>query len=307
MSGKYKMSTPYSENGKASEDVGYSSTQNTEATYFGRSVGSWAKISLFYTVFYSGLVVFCAICFAGFLSSIDQTVPTLIGMESLIKGNPGMSYRPQPDKKSTVIKFISDNINQTQPLVDSINSRLSDYVKQQADNTTEMVDCDDEIERSDVLNGTFNKVCKFDLALLGDECTDHKHFGYSLGKPCVLLKLNKIYGWEPELYQEGDEKIPELIKDKINPNGMPVTCEGENYGDRDNIGEITVFPKDGFLKNSFPFMNGKNYQSPLVMVQFENLQPAVPIQIWCKVWARNVYHHKNDKAGSIHIEMFKVF
>ena len=38
-----------------------------------------------------------------------------------------------------------------------------------------------------------DKVCEFDISALGTEyCTKENHFGYETGKPCVLIKLNKV-------------------------------------------------------------------------------------------------------------------
>ena len=30
------------------------------------------------------------------------------------------------------------------------------------------------------------------------DCTLENNYGYKEGKPCILLKLNRIYGWNPE-------------------------------------------------------------------------------------------------------------
>lgn len=51
-------------------------------------------------------------------------------------------------------------------------------------------------------------MCSFDLELLGTQCSQKNNFGYSSGNPCVILKLNRIYGWVPEPYD--------------NPNDLPV-------------------------------------------------------------------------------------
>ena len=32
------------------------------------------------------------------------------------------------------------------------------------------------------------------------ECTKPEKFGMYHGKPCMMIKLNKVYGWEPEPY-----------------------------------------------------------------------------------------------------------
>jgi len=296
-----KMGTPYHENGKPGDDTAYAGP--SEKLYFGRSASSWGKISLFYCVYYSCLAVFIAICFSVFLKTIDSKVPSLINMDSLLKGVPGVSFKPQPNKKVSIIKFISDDYNGTQSYVDNLNDTLYNYIEQQQDENTTFVDCSIPEEKEEALNGTSNTVCKFDLADLGDECTVDKRFGYLIGKPCILLKLNKIYGWLPKLYEEGD-KIPEEVTDLKYSEGVQVTCEGVKDVDKENMGKVTVYPEEGFRPQHFPYMNQKNYQAPLVFVQFENLTPGVQVRVWCKVWAKNIYQHKNDKIGGaiFHIE-----
>ena len=37
-----------------------------------------------------------------------------------------------------------------------------------------------------------SQVCKFNLDTLGPECNWQNDFGYDEGKPCVLLKVNKV-------------------------------------------------------------------------------------------------------------------
>jgi len=40
--------------------------------------------------------------------------------------------------------------------------------------------------------GQPGKVCRFNVDLMGPMCTWQKDYGYDEGKPCVLLKLNKV-------------------------------------------------------------------------------------------------------------------
>ena len=38
-------------------------------------------------------------------------------------------------------------------------------------------------------------------------CTKAGKFGMYIGQPCVSVKLNKVYGWEPEPYYNITEVI----------------------------------------------------------------------------------------------------
>ena len=48
-------------------------------------------------------------------------------------------------------------------------------------------------------------------------CTKENAFGFRDGRPCILIKLNKIFGWEPIPYQEKylPETFPADLEKKI--------------------------------------------------------------------------------------------
>ena len=65
------------------------------------------------------------------------------------------------------------------------------------------------------------KVCSFDIKLLGTQCTKEESFGYERGRPCVVLKLNRIFGWVPEPYNDPanlPENMPAELKEYIKDN-----------------------------------------------------------------------------------------
>ena len=44
--------------------------------------------------------------------------------------------------------------------------------------------------------------CEFNKEWLSDQgsdikCITEEHYGYYHGKPCILVKLNRVYGWQP--------------------------------------------------------------------------------------------------------------
>ena len=47
--------------------------------------------------------------------------------------------------------------------------------------------------RPDKVDPSERKVCKFDLKReFGDACTKENNYGYDEGKPCILVKINKV-------------------------------------------------------------------------------------------------------------------
>lgn len=283
------------------DDLMKSIWNSEKKEFIGRTGGSWAKIGLFYLIFYSCLAGFFAIMLVGFFSTIDNEAPKQQGMYSLIKSNPGMGFRPMPNSESTLIRFKTGDEKSYKKLVKNLKETLELYKSDGQDN---VVDCDNSVP-----DPVKKEVCDFDLANLGSACTEENDYGYKNGTPCVLLKVNKVYGWQPIPFDNetaSNDEHAKIAKEKLgarlDPEYIGITCEGENEGDADNLFKTSYFPEKGFSFKYFPYLNYKNYMPPLVFVQL-NVRKGALIQVWCKLWAKNIKHHKNDKAGSSHFEV----
>lgn len=215
-----------------------------------------------------------------------------------------MGFRPQPDIEATLIRFKQGDAASYKVYTDHLQAFLDQYKNDKQ--TSENLGGCTEGKKDD------QTVCRFELDTLGTECTWQKDFGYDEGQPCVLLKLNKVYGWEPESYPDSmnstDAELPEGFPASgaagmFNGKNVIVTCEGENPADQENIGPIKFMPTEHFDNMYFPYLNQEGYRSPVVMAQFTKPSNGVLIQVWCKAWAKNIMHHRNDKAGSIHFEL----
>lgn len=177
--------------------------------------------------------------------------------------------------------------------------------------------------------------CRVDLAAF-HPCTAEKGYGFKEGTPCIFLKLNKIYMWEPDYYKsesELPEKMPKKLQSHIRERFTSqastevvwVSCEGENPADIENLGEKIEYKslnlEQGFHGNYFPYKNTPGYMQPLVAVRFLSVKreflilqlkfkfsfcdvPAgVLINIECKAWAKNIKHDRQDRRGSVHFEL----
>lgn len=151
------------------------------------------------------------------------------------------------------------------------------------------------------------KVCAVKIQTGFGPCTQENHYSYHLNEPCIFLKLNKIYGWKPELYNTTEnlpDKMPTSLKNEINStitgpnpdevsihylffpyfffflkillffqaNKIWVSCEGENPADIEHIGAVKYYPTNGFPYFYFPYENSEGYMSPLVAVHFSKLK-----------------------------------
>jgi len=275
--------------------------------FLGRTGSSWAKIGVFYIIFYSCLAGFFAIMLVGFFATLDEQAPTMTKMYSLIKQNPGMGFRPMFAKDSTLIKLNSTDPETYRDQIDDMvkylreNKYLDDHNK--TSNVSVDVDGTPLFNLEDVMN---SGDCK-----LKDDRYDS--FGYAEGKPCIMLKINRVYAWAPENFDNeslstdfGKEAKTALEKQGLpfpQPGHILVSCEGENDGDVDNLGKPKFFPASGFPFGFYPYNNTKLYRAPIVFVQFPDAKEGVVMQVWCKLWVKNIKHHKNDKAGSVHFEL----
>lgn len=281
----------------------------------GRGGLSWLKILAFYIGFYAILAGFWAACMIAFIRTLDPVAPTMQQMFSMMKDNPGMNYEPFTDTSKTMITFNRNDSKTYKDYVEKLTSVYSAYK-----NLTNVFDSTHKM--CSVGNGsTLDVSCRFDVSVLGNYCTPENKFGYNLGEPCVLLRINRVFLWQPNgvtfdnankcpsssgqdcTKQNEFLKLPSTVKSNIETGFISVSCEGENEGDQDNIQAVTFYPEAGFPAYFYPYYNQDNYTSPLVMAKFKVIPGRVSL-ILCKLWTRDVIHDKNDLQGSIHFELF---
>lgn len=281
--------------------------------FMGRTASSWAKIGLFYLIFYGVLAALVAICYWVFSQTIDPRAPKWKLDRSLIGTNPGLGFRPMPpdaNVESTLIWFKGSDENNYMKWVNATAEFLADYRK----------------PGSAPGRGEHISSCDYGRGPPRDEycivsvddwvpCVRKNYYNYHKSGPCVFLKLNRIYDWVPEFYNDPanlPEEMPRDLKSHIaekkatSPKELDtiwVSCEGENPADKENVGPIRYVPKQGFPGYYFPFRNVEGYLSPLVAVVFERPQPGILINVECKAWARNIKHGRHDRIGSVHFEL----
>lgn len=273
--------------------------------FFTRTPLSWAKILLFYLVYYSSLAVFFTVMLTIFLYTFtDDTAPVLTGNYSVLPPNPGMGYRPKPVVEKTLIKF---KVGDEKTYTDLVKS-FDHFLKPEKEEITYYKGQDDESKFKDCSanhtrpkNGATSRdiPCAFRLDNLEPQIDCLKTeaaYGFADGKPCVAVKMNKIFEFMPQLNKTGEHKDVDYLR---------IQCQGEHLGDMDNIGEIKYFPKDGFDLWYYPYLNQPNYINPLVFVQFLLPRRGVLIQVVCKpVNALNIVQDRFYRGdGRVHFEL----
>lgn len=260
-----------------------------------RTPKSWALITVFYIIYYSCLAAFWAAMLTVFMTTLEDNKPKWLTGDSLIGRSPGLGLRPEQSAE-----FVDSSMIVFDPTEEASWKGWSERSKKFLDKYENAVAGDSK---------------KFDLRNLGP--CGQGHYGYDQGKPCIFLKLNKIYGLQHDFYNETaglPEDMPEGLKTHIGTkSGSPqanqvwVDCQAKNPADKDGLDNINYYPADrGFPEEFFPFEGQPGYLSPLVAVQFEPNTPGQLIHIECRAWAKNIGYSRRDKIGISSLEIMRL-
>jgi len=279
--------------------------------YFTRTPKSWLLITGFYIVYYSCLAGFWAAMLNIFFLTLDDNQPKWLNANSLIGESPGLGLKPiQVDEliDSSMIAFNHQSkVDQGKPGDGSYVSGTGGWVERTTKFLAPYKNCTFKDPEQNQPNKPEDRDC-FDTSLLG-ACKDEP-YGYGTGQPCVFLKLNKIYGLKNTAYDTAalPADMPQPLKDHIpgqaDKDQVWVECHGEYPADKEALGAVNYFPSSqGFPGKAFPYTNQKNYQSPLIAVQFANAAHNQLLHIECRAWAQNIGYNKRDRIGINHLEL----
>jgi len=268
--------------------------------YFTRTPKSWGLIIIFYIIYYSCLAAFWAAMLMIFFQTIPDDKPKWLNKDSIIGISPGLGMRPK----------------QTEELIDS---SIIQFNWNKKDDSDGIPGWNGWASRSKEFLNTFKgtgetctagskpakgKVCKFDIATLGECGNVQTNLGFDKGKPCIYLKLNKIYGLENDPLDPSDlpEDIPAALKKHIeaqaDKNQVWVECHGQYPADKENLGEIKYYPAaQGFPSYYFPYEKQEGYETPVVAVQFNSPMKNMLLHVECRAWAKNIGYEKRDRVG----------
>uniref|UniRef100_A0A1Q3FKF7 Putative sodium/potassium-transporting atpase subunit beta-2 n=2 Tax=Culex tarsalis TaxID=7177 RepID=A0A1Q3FKF7_CULTA len=272
----------------------------------GRSTKNWGQLMLFYMSFYIVLAALFTICMQTTLATMNHQYPKWQLDASLIGTNPGLAYRPMPDDpdiSGTVIEYRAANKSDVKQWVNRLDAFLAPYRDHQLPGEGQnQIPCDFDTK----LNP--GQVCEVDVAQF-TPCTSEQGYSYNKSAPCIFVKLNKIYGWLPEFYDDVDdlpEDMPTDLVDHIKSlkpkerQQVWVSCKG--LSESDDMGPVEYSNNRGFPSYYYPYTNQQGYLSPLVAVHFARPAVKTAINIECRAWAKNVMYRggSRDRRGSIH-------
>ncbi|CAF1158039.1 unnamed protein product [Rotaria sp. Silwood1] len=263
--------------------------------FLGRDGARWGKLGIFYFFFYLGLGAFFCTMLAVFMALTPRDRPRYHAKTSCMRTrsiplSPGLGFRPQLDIEKNLI-LIDKNAFRIglDPYVKSLNQYLRVYYWKHD-------------------NIGFNQTKTFKISNPGD-CTSQNQYGYSNGKPCILVKMNKIVGFIPKPgYLSEDKHAFKSARCRSNSNAIAVHCYGEYPADADSIKNITYISENGYDNNCgsletkwFPYEGKKErqdiYQAPYIWVQFNEVKPNVLINVMCRIFGANInFDRKSSRA-----------
>lgn len=264
--------------------------------FLGRTGCSWFKIFAFYVVFYG--------CLAGiFIGTIQALLLTLSNYKPTYQDRvapPGLSHTPQSDKGE--IQFSMNDPNTYNGIVKAMDNLLAKYNPDNQEDITKYEDCGGETagdyKERGALDGEggMRRACRFQRDWLGS-CSGGE-YGFNEGKPCIIVKLNRIVYFRPKPPQNNGT-LPAEAQLNFQNNVLPMYCTNKREEDKNKISNIKYYGfNGGFPLQYYPYY-GKllhpNYLQPLVAVKFNNVTYDEDLRIECKVFGANIDYSEKDR------------
>ncbi|KAJ6654878.1 hypothetical protein lerEdw1_006349 [Lerista edwardsae] len=240
--------------------------------FMGRTGSSWALILLFYLVFYGFLTALFTLTMWVMLQTVDQYTPKYQDRLSV----PGMMIRPKAED-GLDIHYKVNRTEAWEKYVTGLNRFLEAYNDSRQAATNERCHPGKYHEQLD--NGVKNypkTACQFNRTIL-QNCSglEDPTYGYRDGRPCVLVKMNRIIN-----FYAGDNKT------------MNISCTAKKDEDVQKLGDIEMYPPNGTIDLMyFPYYGKKvqvNYTQPVVAVKFLNPVLNFDHFVECKINAVNI-------------------
>lgn len=153
--------------------------------FLSRDAKSWFKLSLFYAIFFTCLALFFSLLLFIFYKTIDPIKPTYYNENSVMNTrgvNPGLGFRPHLDPESELIKLDQTNPKEIEEkYIDLFKLFLKKYEERRNQSFSGFNDKNVTFDYREIINNT--------------PCSVENNFGFKDLKPCVAVKLNKIFEW----------------------------------------------------------------------------------------------------------------
>ncbi|XP_016007439.2 potassium-transporting ATPase subunit beta isoform X1 [Rousettus aegyptiacus] len=240
----------------------------------GRTLSRWVWISLYYVAFYVVMTGIFALCIYSLMCTLDPYTPDY---QDQLK-SPGVTLRPDVygEKGLDISYNVSDNRTWTD-LVHTLHNFLAGYSPAaQEDN----INCTSEevfTQESFMAPNHTKFSCKFTADML-QNCSGlvDPNFGFEEGKPCFIIKMNRIVRFLPS--NKTAPRVDCAFLDQKRQDAQPL--------------QVEYYPPNGtFSLHYFPYYGKKaqpHYSNPLVAAKLLNVPWNTEVVIVCKILAEYV-------------------
>ncbi|CAI9718157.1 potassium-transporting ATPase subunit beta-like [Octopus vulgaris] len=189
---------------------------------------------------------------------IPTSEPRLQGSHSVLNGTPGLVVMPV-DTDGLIYYKVKDMHNAA-PYISMIDRELKEKhgIECHDDGT-----CNILADKADYVKHLKRSALFPNNSL----CNKKTNFGFSIGKPCFIVRVNKVYNWKPEPYTSLSDIPSEFPKYRYHKNFIGIYCYGLDSPDKDNLGRIVYMPISGIPFEFFPYLNQKHYVSAFTWIQ----------------------------------------
>ncbi|GAA47279.1 protein ATP1B4 [Clonorchis sinensis] len=235
----------------------------------------------FYLILYAAVLTATAVFLILYTWIIlDANRPTLTGVHSALYHEPGLSIVPIVDTRQTLIAYRNGYPETYATYLNALVAFVHPYdirVHVQDTNYECILSGGNASIQQNRRQDLMTSACFFDLKW-SYRCNVNRQFGYDDSSPCVILTLNRIYGWLPS-----------------SSDGVQVCCQGASPNDEDLLGTLCFY--DAFIHDEggctrrcgtfphqyYPYLNQNSYQSPLVFLEIRYPRKNVLIRIQCEL------------------------
>lgn len=260
--------------GQRCEDFGHFVWNSDTKQFMGRTLERWVYISLYYVSFYivmSGLFILALYVM---LLTLNPYTPTY--QDRLT--SPGVILRPDIwGEEGLEITYNASDKKSWMGMTNILDKYLLHYNETHQNESNRHCPSGSYYIQKDFRGPHHTKyACIFTREMLGN-CSglEDPTYGYPEGKPCFLIKMNRIINFLP-----GKDGSPPYVKCTM--------LEGSSS----NLDHVEYYPVNGTFDISyFPYYGSlaqPNYTNPLVAVKFNSIKKSEEIKIECKVVADHI-------------------
>ncbi|XP_043983604.1 sodium/potassium-transporting ATPase subunit beta-1-like [Gambusia affinis] len=274
--------------------------------FLGRTGSSWLKISVFYVIFFAvlfGLYVGTMLVFEKTLSLYkpkyqDRILPS------------GLSFSPHASNFDIIFKI--GDPSSYEKYVKTLQKFIEQYNDEKQIDDMKYEDCGTTpklyTERGTLESNTGQrKSCRFSRREL-QACSGENDttFGFKEGKPCLIVKLNRVINFRPKP-PTSSALLPDDLDGKTFYNFLPIHCTNRWPEDDGKVGEIKYFGfagNPGFPLQYYPYYGKRlqpNYLQPLVGVKFTNVTKNKEIRLKCRVYGEGYNEGTRDGLFYLHL------